>query len=90
MYDNDTKTVMTKNISEAPQEIIALPAQKVSMSEQLATDAISHCTPCCAALILIQVVSPGCLNHRSKKGKVQSAFTELWHLAMGLPQLDFL
>ena len=52
--------------------------------------ATSHCIPCCAALILIQVVSPGCLNHRSKKGKAQSAFTELWHLAMGLAQLDFL
>ena len=38
--------------------------------------AISHCTPCCAALILIQVVSPGCLNHRSLKGKAQSAFTD--------------
>ena len=36
--------------------------------------ATSHCIPCCAALILIQVVSPGCLNHRSKKGKAQSAF----------------
>ena len=52
--------------------------------------AASHCIHCCAALILIQVVSPGCLNHRSKKGKAQSAFTELWHLAMGLAQLDFL